>query len=247
MKLKCRYTLTMIFPALFAISIAGCGGSSGNSGDTASTVAIYKFDEMSGSSAMNSSQNRYNGTIYGATRVPGKVANALQFGSAGSRVEIPMVPSNMAFPSGEISIDAWIKSDTIAPGSTYQLIGSGYYGVKSFVLALVNGQIQFFLHDGSTWRSVIVSNQTLITNTWYYVALTYDGATAKIYIDGVEDAVHIISYPVPTSYNTLLIGCGEGDLTVGFTYEFPGIMDEVRIFRIALSATQISDYYNSTK
>lgn len=234
--------------ALCMCTLAACGNNKNNdssSSDTATTVAIYKFDEISGSSTMNSAQNQYNGSIYGASRVTGKVANALQFGSAGSHVEIPMIPSSMAFQYGEISIDAWIKLDTITPSSFYQLIGSGYWGLKSLCLGVDSGQIQFYLYDGSAWRSVIVSNQTLTANTWYYIALTYDGSSGKIYINGVEDATSTVSYPVPISYNTLYIGAGQNDL--GFAYEFQGIIDEVRVFRVALSASQISDYYNSTK
>lgn len=225
--------------------LAACGNSDTSSSDTATTVAIYKFDETSGSSAINSAQNRYNGSIYGASRVTGKVANALQFGSAGSHVEIPMSPSAIAFPNGEISIDAWIKLDTITPGSFYQLIGSGYWGLKSFCLALESGQIQFYLYDGSAWRSVIISNQTLAANTWYYIALTYNGSSGKIYVNGVEDATNTISYPVPTSHNTLHIGAGEYNFD--FAYEFQGIIDEIRVFRVTLSASQIVDYYNATK
>ncbi len=249
MKSKCNCSVFMIFALLCIISLmTGCGSSGSNGGgtsDTAATIAIYKFDETSGSTAINSAQNRYNGSINGASRITGKVGNALQFGAAGSRVEIPMSPSSMAFPSGEISIDAWIKLDTITPGSFYQLVGSGYYGLKSFRLGLNGGQIEFDLYDGSAWRYVIVSNQTLTTNTWYYTALTYNGSSAKIYINGVEDASNAISYPIPTSYNTLYIGAGQNNLD--FMYEFPGIIDEIRLFRVVLSGSEISDYYNSTK
>jgi len=250
MKSKLNYALLIISALLCFIALMpGCGSSgSEGSADTASTVAIYKFDETSGSSAINSAQNRYNGSIFGAGRVTGKVGNALQFGSAGSRVEIPMSPSTMVFPSGEISIDAWIKLDTIAPSSFYQLIGSGYYGLKSFCLGLDSGQIQFYLDDGSAWRSVIVSNQTLTTNTWYYTALTYNGSSAKMYINGVEDATNTISFPVPTSYNTLYIGASDYDFNVApSANEFQGVIDEIRVFRVTLSASQISDYYNATK
>ena len=258
MKSRRNDGLLMIIALLCIISsMTGCGsgGSSAYSGypgytggstsNTTATIAIYKFDESSGSTAINTAQNRYDGSINGASRVTGKIGSALQFGSAGSRVEIPMSPSSMAFSSGEISIDAWIKLDAITPGSFYQLIGSGYWGMKSFCLGIYSGQIQFYLDDGSAWRSVIVSNQTLTTNTWYYTALTYDGSSARIYINGVEDVTNTISYPVPTSYNTLYIGAGQDN--VGFTYEFPGIIDEMRLFRVALSASTVSDYYNSTK
>jgi hypothetical protein len=230
--------------------MTGCGSSGSNGGavntDTGTTIAIYKFDETSGSGVLNSAQNLFNGTIYGASRVTGKVGNALQFGSAGSRVEIPVTYPPMAFSNGEISIDAWIKLDTITPSSFYQLIGNGYLGMKSFCLGLDSGQIQFYLYDGSAWRTVIVSNQTLAANTWYYIALTYNGSSGKIYVNGVEDAANTVSYPVPSNNNTLNIGAG-GDSYYGFSNEFQGIIDEVRLFRVALSASQISDYYNLTK
>ena len=235
--------------------LSGCGsGGSGGSGDavppdTGPTIAIYKFDETSGAAVVNSVQNRFNGSIYGASRVAGKVANALQFGVAGSRAEIPMssltpMSPPMVFTTGEISIDTWIRLDT--PGTFYHLIGSGYWGLKSFRLGLGNGQVQFMVYDSSAWRPVIASNQTLAPNIWYHIALTYNGSTGKIYINGMEDATNTISYVVPTSYNTLFIGATENG-NFGFESEFQGTMDEIRLFRVTLSASQVLDYYNSTK
>ena len=143
MKSKCNYTLFVFSLLLYFISLTtGCGSSSGfnpngggqlSTADTATTVAIYKFDEASGSNAINTAQNRYNGSIYGASRVTGKVANALQFGSAGSRVEIPMIPSEMAFQNGEISIDAMDKARHHYPGLLQSVDRQRLLGFEKFL------------------------------------------------------------------------------------------------------------------
>jgi hypothetical protein len=54
-----------------------------------SVVIWYGFEETSGTEAINNMGDFLHATIYGASRVTGKVGNALEFGPPGVRLQIP--------------------------------------------------------------------------------------------------------------------------------------------------------------
>ena len=69
---------------------------------------------------------------------------------------------------------------------------------------------------------------------WQHVAATYDGTTARVYIDGVETASTTFTANVGDS-NTRRIGA-YGSPAAGF---FDGLVDNVRIYDRALSASEV--------
>ena len=74
------------------------------------------------------------------------------------------------------------------------------------------------------------------TQTWEHVAVTYDGATARFYVDGQQVATRAFTGNVGDS-NTWRIGAyGAGP--TGF---FDGLVDEVRIYDRALAAAEIQE------
>lgn len=210
-------------------------------------VVYLKFDETSGSTAWDSGSGNHQGDIYNAVRVAGKVGNALQFGSSGARVEVNMMQESMEFVDDRISMDAWIKLDTVDPAAVYHIVGSDDGGgIQCCRLQLNGGKLEFQVVDQTGWNTLITGSQSLSSNTWYYVALTYDGATARTYIDGVQDNEQSISFKVPVLTNWVSVGARE--VSYGsFNREFPGIIDEVRYSNTLLSAEDIAKNYEATK
>ena len=74
----------------------------------------------------------------------------------------------------------------------------------------------------------------LTANTWSYLAVTYDGATVRLYVNGTQVASTAHTGTIATSTNPLQIG---GDSIYG--QYFDGMIDEVRVYNTALTATQI--------
>jgi hypothetical protein len=74
----------------------------------------------------------------------------------------------------------------------------------------------------------------LLANTWSYVSLTYDGAALRFYVNGTLVASQAKTGAITSSTNQLQIG---GDSLYG--QFFQGLIDEVRIYNTALTATQI--------
>jgi hypothetical protein len=78
------------------------------------------------------------------------------------------------------------------------------------------------------------------TNIWTHLAGTYDGATLRLYVNGVQVSSRSPSGPIAVSTNPLQMG---GDSIYG--QYFQGRIDEVRVYNRALSATEIQRDMNT--
>ena len=74
----------------------------------------------------------------------------------------------------------------------------------------------------------------LPANTWSYLTETYDGAALRLYVNGTQVASTAHTGTIATSTNPLQIG---GDSIYG--QFFAGLIDEVRVYNVALTAAQI--------
>ena len=71
------------------------------------------------------------------------------------------------------------------------------------------------------------------SNQWYWLAVTYDGQTARVYVNGVlEDSTNLIFGPMAAGSMSLATRQN------GANY-FPGCMREVEFFNTALAATKL--------
>ena len=96
-----------------------------------------------------------------------------------------------------------------------------------------------FFFNGIT--NYITGTTGLNINEWNHIVGTYDGSTAKIYVNGVEDASQsVVITPVTTAQNAVF-----GRFYPNFNdYYFGGLIDQVRIYNEGLSATDVTDLYN---
>ena len=77
----------------------------------------------------------------------------------------------------------------------------------------------------------LTATSALPPNTWSYLALTYDGATLRLYVNGALVASQAKTGTIAESTNPLQIG---GDSLYG--QYFSGLIDEVRVYNVALTA-----------
>jgi hypothetical protein len=137
------------------------------------------------------------------------------------------------------TISAWIKADHFG-GSGYKIVGgwgnnaSGQLRILNIVSAKVTFEISYSRISGST---------TLSTGTWYHVAATLSGNDVIVYLNGSQDGSGTLSRS-SFSTSTTCIG-GETSLTASGFNPFDGLIDEFAAFNSVLSASQISDIYNS--
>ena len=82
---------------------------------------------------------------------------------------------------------------------------------------------------------------------WSHVALTFDGTTAKTYINGVQArSVSGLSGQVTSTTGSLQIGSRQPDILVNYPNErFNGLIDEVGIYNRALTLEEIDTIFSA--
>jgi hypothetical protein len=194
-------------------------------------VGYWKMDEVSGSTASDSSNLGRNGTVVGtATWTAGKMNNCIQLNGT-NRVEIN---SLMDTPKN-VTIAAFANL-TSADTSGAEVISIGDY----FALRLnTAGVSRAFFYNGTTWVNCTV-NQTFAGAGWHHFAAVYndDQNYCKLYVDGIE--VASVATAVAIQYSGLgsktVIGAhGNGNTAM----DFNGKIDDVRIYNRALCPSDV--------
>ena len=86
-------------------------------------------------------------------------------------------------------------------------------------------------------KYTITSNVVIPQDKWHHIAVIYDGTKATIYIDGITLASTAKTLPtVPATTQSFLIAAADG---VTPTSYFKGSIDEVRVWKVALTPAQL--------
>jgi hypothetical protein len=227
------WTDSSVASGTFTISTGGGGGSP----PTAGLVGYWNFDEGSGGIAHDTSGGGHNGPVNGAAWTAGKINTGLTFNGSSNNVITPAIALGGAF-----SVSAWVNPSVI-PQIGYVRIAetnyaSGFYlgtdttGTKYKLIvnggAGVTGTCGYGCAEGGT-----------ITSGWHLVTATFDGATARLYVDNAVAGSDTFTAPSNTNL-PLYIGISY----VGSGYGWNGTIDEVRLYNRALSSAEVSAIYN---
>jgi hypothetical protein len=188
--------------------------------------ACWKFDEGSGTVAYDSSPNGNTGTLLnGPSWISGSHGSALSFDGSNDYVNI--TPSSSLFPSGEITIEAWIK---VVNPSSAAYDGFVCRNTRSNGLQMIKTWSGGTISVESVGIGSVTSNYVLRANTWTYVVFTLNSTVARIYVNGNLDKEGA-GWALPTTSMPYWIG----QAAVGTTTPYlSGSVDEVRIYNRAI-------------
>ena len=118
--------------------------------------------------------------------------------------------------------------------------------------AVYDGKLFFGSMGGNTYsfgEGIAVYSDTAISDQFTHIAASYDGQTARIYIDGSEQGSRDGSVAIGSTDAPLLIGTAAGSAVGGFTStgeeSFYGVLDEIRIYNRSLFSDEIRMQYLS--
>lgn len=201
------------------------GYASGNV-DMKNTVALYHFDQNASDTSGKNHAGIWQGTeeygsgIYGyaATINPGYI-------SAGASDDFAIAKN--------ITMEAWVYP---TDSSTYKTIAARD---GSYYLALNNLKPAVFLSGvNSSWQQATVA---IPQNAWTHVAMSYDGTTLKLFINGVMNRSITLPGTIATPANKeLWIGNRPENLS---NYFFRGKLDEVAVFNRLLTPGEIFAHF----
>ena len=219
-----------------------------------SPVGYWKIDEGYGTNVNDTSENNNDLTMSTASWT-----NSGKFGKAwNGDGTIWMSRSNDAdldFSATEdFTISGWFKSDSStnpANGIEYLLATTtGNTDAGYAIYANTNGTICFGIDDDTTWGPDVssCSASDFYDGNWHHVVAVRNVTTdtTKIYIDALEkDSDTDTTTATLDGDNVFYLGDFDGDnnATTGIE-EFAGDIDEVKIFRLALTADQVKTDFN---
>ena len=210
-------------------------GFSVAAGGDVGLVVAYGFNEGSGTSVGDSSGNGHTGVVSGATwTTAGRFGNALVFDGVNDWITVP--DHNALDLTTGMTLAAWVFPTAHGNGVWRNVIikerpGGEVYNLYSN--ADTNVPTVYVDPTPTTWLDARGTAQ-LPLNAWSHLTGTYDGATLRLYVNGVQVGSRAMSGPLVTSTGVVRIG-GNGV----WGEFFQGRIDEVRIYNRALIQGEI--------
>ena len=135
-----------------------------------------------------------------------------------------------------LTLSMWVRFEELpAPGWDCYLLGQMEWPLAGFHLHYRDGQWIFNLLSSDAIRAVKYV-RSAVQGEWVHLGATWDGQVARLYLDGEEVQSAVVPYMAPSSAQ-LRIGGNGRDKGVG------GLVDEVRIYNVALSPEIVRGLY----
>jgi hypothetical protein len=161
--------------------------------------------------------------------VAGKYGSAYRF-SGDHRLETPDAPELR--PGSAFSAAAWVKLDA-QPSEAFGALACKVIDSTdaSFCLSVrTNGKPTYYTAGNNTAEGAA----SVTVGTWHHLAVTWDGATKRGYLDGTPYAIQAIAAIAAT---TGPFAIGAFQLT---TFRVPGAIDDVVYYTRALTPNEVA-------
>ncbi|MEQ8581537.1 MAG: LamG-like jellyroll fold domain-containing protein [Marinoscillum sp.] len=172
--------------------------------------------------------------------------------SAGKALSLPAsadylavgTPGSFNYAAG-YTFSAWIKESLGGISNSYNTIFYAGGATGSDIEVYQNTQNGVFtvLHNrgnGGTLSTFGTSTNPLPSGEYAHLAVTYDGATVRLLVNGVEVGSGAMLPPVKSAGSELTFGYLNNSGFPGYQ-SFDGLMDDIRVYDTARTARSVSD------
>ena len=136
------------------------------------------------------------------------------------------------------SLSTWIRiNDTNALETLSSHISGG--PVSTYYAIQTTGYMVFGYYDG-TWREVTGTGSVVDDNVWHHCVFARSGTNHRFYVDGSLDTNLTMNSSMGGTINTIGSKWGGAD-------KFTGDIAHFSMYSVQLSATQVSDMYESQR
>lgn len=163
----------------------------------------------------------------------GALGQAFNLDGASAYVQVP-APAGLPLGNQPRTVALWLKTPRDLTSSTESALfqyGSDANGQMFGLITSFNaaGRLYFFGYSAD-----LAGTTPLAADTWYHAAVTYDGSTLNLYVNGRPDGSGNRTLNTTLNANGLTIGNRPGGA------KWQGQLDEVMVFGRALSAEEIA-------
>ena len=196
-------------------------------------VGAWGFDETTGTTAVDASGRGNTGTLNGpAWNTAGKSGGALSFDGVNDWVTV--ADADVLDLTTGMTMEAWVRPTAI--GSLWRTVMlKEQPGSLIYALYAGDGAGRAATDVFTTADRGVSGTTATPLNAWTHLAATYDGATQRLYVNGVQAATRAVTGSIRASTGALRIGGN----SIWNDEWFAGLIDEVRLYNRALTAAEI--------
>jgi hypothetical protein len=214
-------------------------------------IGYWRLDDASGSTTARDWSGRGNDGTLGGTLDPntawvaGRAAGGLATEGAGY---VNVVPStSIDSITNAVTVAGWAYLDgtimdyaTLASREEMTTIDQHYH------ISIDGNELPVFFCKtdvGGVRLTIRRTPSPVVRMMWVHIAGTYDGTTARLYFNGQQvDSQGLTGNFTRDTTPFILGGNGNGP-DLGVSERFPGLIDEIMLYRRALSADEIAQLY----
>lgn len=230
-----------------------------------SLIAHWGFDEGTGTTAADFSDNGFDGTFGNEALFGDGVATWTtdRYGNAGRAIAFDLgakvtVPYSAAVNPAQLTIALWVNAAEIRENNRFM----GLHSWNGYKFQLQSSNKPFFTASAADGIYDKDSDPALDLDKWYHIAVTFGGGEMAFYVNGVNTITHteLTGDLVNVSGHDLVFGVGSSKyaatdadydtdkiIPAAWGGYYHGSLDEIRMYNTVLSATQIASIYNLEK
>lgn len=213
-----------------------------------SLIAYWEMEETSGTRTDSHGSLDLSDTGSTGYTSSGVQNNAADFNGSSQALSVAD-PWDYQHTGNDFSYSLWFQPDNI--GSGYEQLYMHYNSNKGTSLIVNNTNIIWYIGKITQWPSRTQAHGGLTNGNWYHLVLMFDSSAQQVnfYLNGSSitsgwvGATYHAPFPNPANDpNTNLVIAANDGISGSW---FDGKIDEVGYWEKILTATEISDLYNS--
>jgi hypothetical protein len=208
-----------------------------------SPVSHWRLSETAGTAAadqMAANPGLYvNAPMLGQASLLGADTANPAAGFDGSVDHVKVADSASLKLTSPFSLELWLKPTAIPAAGSF---ASVLTKENTFSLQFNGPRLEFTVIQAGTRKRLQAAAGAVVAGLAYHVVATYDGATRRLYLNGVEVVNGPLTGAATSTANPLMIASWDGRAEF-----FRGTVDEVAVYKTALAPARVTAHYNAGK